>query len=271
MSTDLTSHRSPLVHFRPALRVLGGYRDRKNPVNGDRSKNAIDFRPEAESIIAPLVVGVVLPLPGGEFDSPESAASSCTNCSVEGIDSDTRMVGTGETTRGGVRSPTVGSEVIDSERLRKNKSVGTGLASEHPAHGSCAPSPLVSVNRRFFKLGSVCRMSSARRLRFAISYQNKRKRTATSPNQRKSSPSRCFYLIRTPRTRTDRCQHPWKTVETCTEVSLMDVKERHYHTRTYIRGPTMNEIPSLIRLRLPTHVIGYTNTSPKYPAMSCTT
>ena len=141
----------------------------------------------------------------------------------------------------------------------------------HPAHGSCAPSPLVSVNRRFFKLGSVCRMSSARRLRFAISYQNKRKRTATSPNQRKSSPSRCFYLIRTPRTRTDRCQHPWKTVETCTEVSLMDVKERHYHTRTYIRGPTMNEIPSLIRLRLPTHVIGYTNTSPKYPAMSCTT
>jgi hypothetical protein len=33
----------------------------------------------------------------------------------------------------------------------------------------------------------------------------------------------------------------------------------------------MVEIPSLIRLRLPTHVIGYTRTSPKYAARSCTT
>ena len=33
----------------------------------------------------------------------------------------------------------------------------------------------------------------------------------------------------------------------------------------------MAEIPSLIRLRLPTHVIGYTRTSPKYIAMSCIT
>jgi hypothetical protein len=189
VSTDITSELSPLELFRLILRVLGGYRDRRNPVNGDRSKNAIDFRPEAESIVGPLV-GVALPLPGGD----STTTSSCTHSSVEGIDSDTRMVGTGEIARGGVRSPTVGSEFTDSERLRKNSSVRTCLASrDAPAHGSCTPSPLVSVNRRFFKLGSVCRMSSARRLRFAISYQNKRKPTAIGPNQRKYSPSRCSY------------------------------------------------------------------------------
>lgn len=33
----------------------------------------------------------------------------------------------------------------------------------------------------------------------------------------------------------------------------------------------MAEIPSLMRLRLPIHVIGYTSTSPKYTAISCTT
>lgn len=158
----------------------------------------------------------------------------------------------------------MGSELIDSERLRMNSSVRTALTPEHaPAHGSCTPSPLVSVNRRFFKLGSVCRMSSARRSRLAISYQNKRKRMAASPNQRKSSPFRCSYLVRTPRTRTDRCQHPWKRAGTCicAEVNLTDVRQKRY--RTHIRGPTIAEIPSLIRLRLPTHVIGYTNTSPK--------
>ena len=100
------------------------------------------------------------------------------------------------------------------ERIQYS-SVGTELTPKHaPAHGSRTPSPLVSVNRRFFKLGSVCRMSSARRLRFAISYQNKRKRMATSPNQRKPSPFRCSYLVRTPHTRIDRCQHPWKTAGT---------------------------------------------------------
>ena len=66
--------------------------------------------------------------------------------------------------RSGVSSST--PNVYESE------SVGSGLTSKHaPAHGSRTPSPLVSVNRRFFKLGSVCRMSSARRLRFAMSYQ----------------------------------------------------------------------------------------------------
>lgn len=143
------------------------------------------------------------------------------------------MVGTGETARGGVRSPAVGSELIDSERLRNNSSVGAELTSEHAqAHGSRAPSPLVSVNRRFFKLGSVCRMSSARRLRFAISYQNKRKRMAASPNQRKPSPFRCSYLVRTPRTRIDRCQHPWKTAGTCIyhEVNFTDAREKRGRT-----------------------------------------
>lgn len=47
--------------------------------------------------------------------------------------------------------------------------------------------------------------------------------------------------------------------------------QKRYHTWTYIRGPTMAEIPSLIRLRLPIQVIGYTSTSPKYAAISCTT
>ena len=189
MSTDLTSEDPLLELFRLIFRVLGGYRDRRNPVNGDRSKNAIDFRPEAQSIVGPFV-GVALPLPGGD----SAVTPSCTGSSVGGAVSDTRTVGTGEATRGGVRSPTVGSEFTDSERLRKNSSVRTGLASrDAAAHGSCTPSPLVSVNRRFFKLGSVCRMSSARRLRFAISYQNKRKPTAVGPNQRKYSPARCSY------------------------------------------------------------------------------
>lgn len=68
MAADLTLECSPLELFRLILlHVLGGCRDRRNPVNGDRSKNAIDFRPEAESIMG-LFVGVVLPLPGGEFD-----------------------------------------------------------------------------------------------------------------------------------------------------------------------------------------------------------
>ena len=266
MSTDLTLEYSPLELFRLILRVLGGYRDRRNPVNGDRSKNAIDFRPEAGSIMG-LFVGVVLPLPGGELDLYDSATTSPpADCLVRGVDSNTRTVGTGEETRGGVSSPMVGSELIDSERLREYASVGTGLSSKHAqAHGSRTPSPLVSVNRRFFKLGSVCRMSSARRLRFAISYQNKRKRVVASPNQRKHSPSRCSYLVRTPRTQTERFQHPWKKAETCVhaKVNLTEVRQECQYTRTYIRGPNMLEIPSLIRLRLPTHVIGYTSTSPK--------
>ena len=99
------------------MRVLCGCRDRRNPANGDRSKNTIGFRPEAESIIG-LFVGVVLPLPGGELDLCDPVTTSpCTNCSVRGVGPDIRMVGTGELGRGGVRSPTLGSEVIDSERL----------------------------------------------------------------------------------------------------------------------------------------------------------
>ena len=213
-----------------------------------------------------LFVGVVLPLPGGELDLWDSATTSTSpsaNCFVIGVDSDTRMVGTGEVARGGVRSPTRGSELIDSERLREDLSVGGGLTWKHaPAHGSCTPSPLVSVNKRFFKLGSVCLMSSARRLRFAISYQSTRKRAAPSPNQRKPSPSRCSYSVRTLHTRSDRYQLPWKIEETCIGAKV-NVRQRRSRAKTYIRGPTMAEIPSLMRLRLPTHVIGYTSTSPK--------
>ena len=97
--------------------MLGGYRDRRNPVKGDRSKNAIGFRPEAGSIMG-LFVGVVLPLPGGELDLCDSATTSPpTDCFARGVDSNTRTVGTGEEARGGVSSPMVGSELIDSERL----------------------------------------------------------------------------------------------------------------------------------------------------------
>ena len=82
--------------------MLGGYRDRRNPVNGDRSKNAIDFRLEAGSIKG-LFVGVVLPLPGGELDLCDSATMSPpTDCFARGVDSDTRTVGSGEAARGGV-------------------------------------------------------------------------------------------------------------------------------------------------------------------------
>ena len=100
MSTDLTLEYSPLELLRLILRVLGGYRDRRNPVNGDRSKNAIDFRPEAGSIMG-LFVGVVLPLPGGELDLWDSATTS-PPMDCFGVDSDTRTVGTGEAARGGV-------------------------------------------------------------------------------------------------------------------------------------------------------------------------
>ena len=38
----------------------------------------------------------------------------------------------------------------------------------------------------------------------------------------------------------------------------------------HILGPTMAEIPSRIRLRLPTYVMGYTKLLPRYAAMNCT-
>src|ERR1700722_8212522 len=39
----------------------------------------------------------------------------------------------------------------------------------------------------------------------------------------------------------------------------------------HIRGPTMAEMPSLMKLWLPTQVIGYTRDFPKYAASSCAT
>jgi hypothetical protein len=44
-----------------------------------------------------------------------------------------------------------------------------------------------------------------------------------------------------------------------------------YGNDAYIRGPTIAEIPSLIKLRLPMHVTGYVNDFPMQAANICTT
>lgn len=127
-------------------------------VRGEKARNGRDF------LDASIVVGVVVPLAEGELPS---AGKSPVDVALGVVELGSRGESGRDDSCSKLDSRDAGELKVGRESLLEG--LGKKITIYFVTYCRWTPSPSVRVSRRFFRFGNVCRISSARKSRSAIS------------------------------------------------------------------------------------------------------